>query len=149
MAQPHIADLDDLMRQLGHLLEAAERGGVDRAVVDYLRSCRERARRMGEAGAEDRRIPVRLPEFGRARLVTRDQAHEVALVDHSAKGFGVRSPVPVAEGDYARLDMEHGLRSDMFECVITYCHPDGGGYRVGLEVFSRLRIGDDDGDDQR
>jgi hypothetical protein len=147
MAQPTIHDLDDLLHRISGLIQAADRGGVDRAVLDYLRSCRDRARRMGETAADDRRIPVRLPEYGRARLVTRDEAYEVELVDHSAQGFGLRSPVAVSEGDYARLDMEHGLRSDIYECVITYCHPEAGSYRVGLEVFSYLRIGgDDEGD---
>jgi hypothetical protein len=141
MSRPPLADLDDLFDRLDELLRAAEAGGLDRAVIDYLRSCRERAQRMTESGPEDRRIPVRLPEYGRARLVTRDEAHQVELLDHSAKGFGLRCPVPVAEGDYARLDIEHGLSSDIYECVVTHCHPEGSAFRVGLEVFSRLRIG--------
>lgn len=147
MEQTPITDLDDLLERLDELLTAADRDGVDPGVLDYLRGCGERARRLGRASGADRRIPVRLPDYGRARLVTREAAHEVVLRDHSDKGFGLFSPLAIPVGDYARLDMERGLRADLYEGTITHCSPEAGGFRIGLEVVSHLRIGDNEGNE--
>ena len=84
---------------------------------------------------------MRFPTIGRARLVTQEEAHEVSLLDQSDKGFGILSPVAVPAGSYARLDIEEGLESHVYESLVSYCRPEGAGYRLGLETVSYLHIG--------
>lgn len=136
-----IGHFEDLMARLDALIADAERGEVDPVVVDYLRATRERVALLQERTGEGRRVGERNAAEGEARLVINGEAVPVVLSDRSEGGFGLLADASVPTETYARLDIDGQFEEEIHEGLITYCRPEGGRYRIGLDVVSSLRIG--------
>lgn len=136
-----IAGFEDLMARLDALIADAEGGAVDPAVVDYLRATRERVGLLRNRVGEGKRVSERHATEGEARLVVNGRALPVAITDRSYGGFGLVAGESVPGETYARLDIDGQFEQEIYEGLITYCRPDEGQYRIGLDVVSSLRIG--------
>lgn len=133
-------DEEVLLQRLDQLVEAAERGGLEPAVVDYLRSAALRLMRVHEGAADLRLAPRRAKDEG-ARLEVGDRFHEVRILDRSALGFGVSSPVSVEADEFVRLVVEDGFGATVYDCLVIHCQAAEGGYLLGLDIFGRPRTG--------
>ena len=133
-------DEDTLLQRLDQLVEAAERGGLAPELTDYLRSAALRLMRVHE-GAEDLRLAPRRPRDEGARLEVADAFHEVRILDRSALGFGVWSPVAVPAEEFVRLVVEDAYGATVYDCLVIHCQSADGGYLLGLDIFGRPRNG--------
>jgi hypothetical protein len=141
MAHERIKNFADLLNRFDALVESAEAGPVEPEVVDYLRQTRTRIVHLrGSLQDGGRRESPRHPESGQGRLVVGDQALTVSIVDVSDTGFGVLSPQPVEADTAVRLDLDGEQDLAMYEALVTYCAPEGEHFRLGLDIFSSLRI---------
>lgn len=133
-------DESALLQRLDHLVEAAERGGLDPELTDYLRSAALRLMRVHE-GAADLRLAPRRSRDEEARLEVGEAFHEVRVQDRSALGFGVWSPEAVEADEFVRLVVEDDYGPTVYDCLVIHCQPAEGGYQLGLDVFGRPRSG--------
>jgi hypothetical protein len=138
--EPPGADEETVLHRLDRLVEAAERGGLDPALTDYLRSAALRLMRVHE-GAEDLRLAPRRPRDEGARLEVGDDFHEVRILDRSALGFGVSSPVPVEADEFVRIVVEDVYGSVVYDCLVIHCQARPEDYLLGLDIFGRPRSG--------
>jgi len=136
-----VKDFNDLLARLDALTEDAAAGEADPIIVDYLRTTRERVVQLRHRVSEDRRTAERFPEEGEVRLVVEGEALAAEIRDRSDTGFGLVVDKAVAPDTYARLDIDGPHEGLIYEGIVTHCQQEEGRFRVGLDVFSSLRIG--------
>ncbi len=138
-----LSNFQQFLEGFDELIEAAEAGGLDAVLTDYLQTIRERLIQIRayerERLAIERRQAPRYEERRPARMVAGD--YPVTILDQSVTGFGCLSPIPVGVDQAVRLEIDGEETVEIYECLVVRCHREGEAYRLGLELFSSLQIG--------
>ncbi|KPV39611.1 hypothetical protein AN478_10800 [Thiohalorhabdus denitrificans] len=134
----------DLQACLSHLIVRAEAAGVEPAVTGYLRRVLLRVSLAAERVPWELRLVPRHRAVGEARLVIPGESPlPVGLLDHSALGYGLECPGPVASGRVGRLELPAPGSGppQVYGCLPVYCREEpGGGCRVGVELIDRSAL---------
>jgi hypothetical protein len=142
--RPHRKTLranDDLIQQFGEVAEAARAGrALPMTLSHYLHNARQRLHFF--LRSPDHRLTRRqVPESGASAILELNgQRQEVAVVDRSPFGVGVRADSAVETDQVAQLhcpDKPEGAKT--FECLTVHCRKRKDGYHVGLEIFTAKR----------
>jgi hypothetical protein len=136
-----LRDNQDLLDQFGEIVDAARAGrSLPMTLTHYLHNGRQRLN-VFLRSSEHRLASRRVPEVERAAVLrTREQRHQVSVIDQSAFGVAVLTDTPIETDQVVELhcvDRPEGAK--VFECLTVYCRRRRDGYHLGLEIFtSRL-----------